>query len=240
MTNTAVASSALKLSDQEISDAYIYLLGRLLITRQQQVDFDTEGFVWNQLLHREPGQVDWPNPNLDVAYSEAWIAIDETSFLLVTVPAITGRYYVVEFLDGWGETVANVNERVYPDHPNGLFAVCLAGSQADIPAGAKRVDVPVKTMRVLLRVELGANWDEAIALQHQFKFEIRAIRSCRTSLARSCSTWRRCPAWRRSIPPVRRFRKRTPAPTWSSFRPMSARLPQPSRTRASGSGSTRS
>lgn len=166
----AAAGSAY--TDQDISDAWIYLLGRLLITRQQQVDFDDEGFVWNVLLHRKPGQVDWPNPNLDVAYSEAWVALDEKSFLSVTVPKIAGRYYVVEFLDGWGETVANINERVYPDHPNGQFAVCLEGAEVDIPVGAQRVDVPVKVTRVLLRVELGPNWDDAIALQHQFKFEI--------------------------------------------------------------------
>lgn len=156
----------------DISDAYIYLLGRLLITRQQQVDFDEEGFVWNQLLHRKPGQVDWPSPNLDVAYSEAWVTIDESSCLLVTVPRIYDRYYVVEFLNGWGEAVANINERVYPEHPSGLFAVCLQGSNVDVPATAQRIDVPVKTMRVLLRVELGDDWDGAIALQHQFKFEI--------------------------------------------------------------------
>lgn len=160
-------------SDQDVSDAYLYVLGRELITRQQQVDFDREGFVWNQLLHRKPGAVDWPNPNLDVAYSEAWVTIDEASFLLVTVPVIEGRYYVVEFLNGWGETVGNINERVFPDHPNGLFAVCLQGAKLDLPAGVARLDVPVRTMRVLLRVELAKNWDEAIALQHQFKFEIQ-------------------------------------------------------------------
>lgn len=160
-------------SDQEISDAYIYLLGRELITRQQQVDFDNEGFVWNKLLHRKPGAVDWPNPNLDVAYSEAWVTLDDASFLLVTVPEIQGRYYVVEFLNGWGETVGNINERVFPAHPHGEFVVCLAGAEIDAPAGAARLEVPVRHMRVLLRVELGENWDEAIALQHQFKFEIR-------------------------------------------------------------------
>ena len=116
---TVAEGSALAASDQEISDAYIYLLGRELITRQQQVDFDKEGFVWNQLLHRKPGGVDWPNPNLDVTYSEAWVTLDEASALLVTVPEIKGRYYVVEFLNGWGETVANINERVFPDHPSG-------------------------------------------------------------------------------------------------------------------------
>jgi hypothetical protein len=169
---SATANAALTLTEQDISDAWIYLLGRLLITRQQQVDFDDEGFVWNQLVHRRPGEVGWPNPNLDVAYSEAWIALDEASFLLVTVPRISGRYYTVEFLNGWGETLANLNERCFPDHPNGLFAVCLEGSNVDIPAGAQRVDVPAKVSRVLLRVELGSNWDDAIALQHQFKFEI--------------------------------------------------------------------
>ncbi len=169
-----MAENAVKIaSDQDISDAYIYVLGRELITRQQQVDFDQEGFVWNQLLHRKPGAVDWPNPNLDVAYSEAWVTIDEAGFLLVTVPVIEGRYYVVEFLNGWGETVGNISERVFPDHPNGRFAVCLEGARVDIPADAARLDVPVSTMRVLLRVELGKHWDEAIALQHQFSFEMQ-------------------------------------------------------------------
>jgi len=156
-------------ADQEVSDAYIYLLSRLLVLRQQQADFQ-EGFQWNRLVHRKPGDVQWPNPNLDVAYSEAWVAIDEKSCLIVSVPEITGRYYTVQFLNGWGETVANINERVFPEHPHGEFAVCLKGSQVDVPSGAQRVDVPVKAMRVLLRVELGDNWDEAVALQHKFEF----------------------------------------------------------------------
>ncbi|SEB24636.1 DUF1214 domain-containing protein [Variovorax sp. YR216] len=158
-------------SDQEISDSYIYLLGRLLVLRQQQLDFK-EGFKWNQLVHRKPGEVAWPNPNLDVAYSEAWVAVDEKSCALVTVPKITGRYYTVQFLNGWGETVANINERVFPAHPDGQFAMCLKGAEAKLPATVQRIDVPVKYMRVLSRVELGADWNQAVALQK--KFAIRA------------------------------------------------------------------
>ena len=156
-------------SESEISDSYIYLLSRLLVLRQQQLDFQ-EGFRWNELLHRKPGEVDWPNPNLDVAYSEAWVAVDEKSCLIVSVPKITGRYYTVQFLNGWGETVANINERVFPQHPNGEFAICLQGSNVRIPADAQRVDVPVKFMRVLSRVQLGSNWDEAVTLQRTFEF----------------------------------------------------------------------
>lgn len=158
------------IGEKEISDSYIYLLGRLLVTRQQQLDFE-EGMKWNELVHRKPGAVDWPNPNLDVAYSEAWVAVDENCFLLVTVPKIGRRYYTVQFLNGWGETLANINERLFPNKPVGQFAVCYKGSNVSIPAGATRIDLPVKYSRVLLRVELGANWDEAVALQHQFKFD---------------------------------------------------------------------
>ena len=158
------------IGEKEISDSYIYLLGRLAVTRQQQLDFK-EGFKWNELVHRKPGAVDWPNPNLDVAYSEAWVAVDENCYLLVTVPQITGRYYTVQFLNGWGETLANINERLFPDKPSGQFAVCFQGSNVSIPEGATRIDLPVKYSRVLLRVELGANWDDAVALQKQFKFE---------------------------------------------------------------------
>lgn len=163
------ASVSPAFTDQQISDAYIYLLSRLLVLRQQQIDF-REGFKWNTLIHRQPGEVQWPNPNLDVAYSEAWVAVDEKSCLMVSVPRITGRYYTVQFLNGWGETVANINERIFPKHPDGEFAVCLKGSQVEVPAAAQRVDVPVKYMRVLSRVALGATPDQAVTLQRQVAF----------------------------------------------------------------------
>lgn len=156
-------------TDQDISDAYIYLLSRLLVLRQQQLDFK-EGFKWNELLHRKPGAVDWPNPNLDVAYSEAWVAVDENSCTIVTVPKITGRYYTVQFLDGWGETLANINERTQPSQA-GRFAVCLKGATVQLPANVTRIDLPVKYSRVLARIELGKDWNEATALQHQFTMQ---------------------------------------------------------------------
>ncbi|WP_396615918.1 DUF1214 domain-containing protein [Lysobacter soli] len=169
-TGTPATAPARSYTDQDISDAYIYLLSRLLVLRQQQLDLK-EGFKWNEIVHRKPGAVDWPNPNLDVAYSEAWIAVDENSCTIVTVPKITGRYYTVQFLNGWGETLANINERTQRAHPNGEFAVCLKGANVQLPANATRIDLPVKYARVLARVELGDDWKGAEALQHQFAFK---------------------------------------------------------------------
>jgi len=95
--------------DQDISDAYLYLLGRLLVLRQEHLDFRDEGFKWNEVIHRQPGGVAWANPNLDVACSEAWMAIDDTSCTIVDVPRIEGSYYTIQTLNGWGETTANIN-----------------------------------------------------------------------------------------------------------------------------------
>ncbi len=164
------ANAASRMSDEEISQAYIYLLGRLYVTRQQQLDFQ-QGYKWNELEHKKPGAVDWPNPNLDVAYSEAWVAIDETSCTIVTVPEVKDRYYVVQFLNGWGETLANINERIFPERPFGDFAVCLSGAQVILPNDTRRIDLPVKHARVLARVALGKDTAGAVALQHKFSLK---------------------------------------------------------------------
>ncbi|AKM31326.1 hypothetical protein AB870_16140 [Pandoraea faecigallinarum] len=171
-TTTAAQSSraapaSTTLTDEQISQAYIYLLGRLLIARQEQLDF-RNGFHWNELVHRAPGAVDWPNPNLDVAYSEAWIAVDDSHCAVISVPKIEGRYFTVQLLDGWGETLANINERLYPGRSSGDFAFCHFDADVRLPDGTRRIDIPVKQARMLTRVALGNDWEGAIALQHRF------------------------------------------------------------------------
>ena len=62
----------------------------------------------------------------------------------------------------------NINERSYKDHPFGKFAFVLQGSDPEIPAGAVKVEVPNKKSRVLSRVELGSDLEEAKRLQKEF------------------------------------------------------------------------
>jgi len=156
-------------SDHDVSDAYIYLLGRLLVLRQEQVDFRFEGFHWNHILHRDPGSVNLRNPDLDIARSEAWIAVDEHSATVLHLPEIRDRYYTAQIVNGWGETLANINERTFPDHPWGDFALCLEGSHPAIPAGAVRVDLPARKCRCVVRLELGTSPGLATTLQRQVK-----------------------------------------------------------------------
>jgi hypothetical protein len=158
------AQPAARLADRDIVEAYEYMLGRLLVLRQENLDFK-EGFKWNEIIHRAPGGVDWANPNLDVIYSEAWIGLDEKSCTLIDIPEIKGRYYTVQALNGWGEVTANINERNFPKHPSGKFAFCLKKTVAVLPKGTQRVNLPNPKSRILMRIELGTHPESAIALQ---------------------------------------------------------------------------
>ena len=115
IATTLIAATPSDVSDQDIADAYLYLLGRLLVLRQENIDFRDEGFKWNEIIYRTPGGVTWANPNLDVTYSEAWIAVDENTPVILEVPKIEGgRYYSWQMLNGWGETRS---ERLKPANP---------------------------------------------------------------------------------------------------------------------------
>jgi hypothetical protein len=159
-------------ADQDVADAYVYLLGRLLVLRQEQVDFQKEGFRWNEMLHRDVGGVSWANPNLDVVYSEAWIGVDERTCMVFSVPRIKGRYYTVQFLNGWGETVANINERNYPQRAAGRFGLCMKGAAVQLQPDVRRIDLPGRTARVLARVEIGKNRKQAVKLQRQIQIRM--------------------------------------------------------------------
>lgn len=104
-----------------------------------------------------------------MAYSEAWLALDDTTCVLLEIPEIKGLYYTWHVLNPWGETLLNINERTFPQQPFGKYALCLKGGSPKIPAGYLRVDIPNKISRVLARVELGSDVKEAIKLQHLFK-----------------------------------------------------------------------
>ncbi|QDK45023.1 DUF1254 domain-containing protein [Bdellovibrio sp. ZAP7] len=168
-TTTSLARPVKNITDKEVIDAYQYLMARILVLRQENLDFTKDDMKWNEIKHRDVGGVQWANPNLDVAYSEAWVAIDQNSCTIVEIPEIKDRYYTVQFLNGWGETTANLNDRTYPKHPFGKFAVCSKDSQVTLAPEVQKVILPSKKSRILARVELGKDPNEAVKLQRQIK-----------------------------------------------------------------------
>lgn len=157
-----------QVEESEVIESYVYLLGRALAVRQEKIDASEEGFEYNKIKYNEPRKAEFVNPNLDVAYLEAWFAVDDNSAVLLEVPEVTNRYYTVQLMDPYGEVFTNINERNYPDKPFGVYALCTENTKADIPPDAYRVIVPTKKVKMLARVELQDTWEEAVRLQESF------------------------------------------------------------------------
>lgn len=158
--------------DKDVVDAYIYLLSRYIVIRQENYDIGVEKVGYNKIKYNPLGSAQFVNPNMDVAYLEAWIAVDSNSAVILNVPAVKDRYYTAQLLDGWGEVITNINERTYPAHPSGAFALVLKGSSAAIPKGAEKVELPAGKIKILARVELKGTPKIAEDLQHQFTLDV--------------------------------------------------------------------
>ena len=157
-----------QIDEKTVTEAYVYLLGRAIVIRQEQTDLKEPGVGYNIIKYNPVGSADFVNPNLDVAYLEAWIAVDDQSPVLLEVPEVKGRYYTAQILDEWGEVITNINDRNYPSHPHGAFAFVAPGSQATVPAGAVRIELHSRKAKMLARVELKTDRESAVALQKGF------------------------------------------------------------------------
>lgn len=167
----AAPSMAWVADDQSIVDAYVYLIGRALVIRQEHTDLAEEGIDYNLIKYNPLAAADFANPNFDVAYLEAWIAPDNDTPIILEVPKIEDRYYTAQILDEWGEVIVNINERTMPSNPYGKFAFVPPGSQAQIPDNAVRIELHSSKAKLLGRVELKTDSVKAKALQEQFKIE---------------------------------------------------------------------
>lgn len=158
-----------RFSDAVIRDAYLYVLSRCLVVRQEHIDLRAEGFAYNTLTHHSHQTKDFTfvNPNLDVTYAEAWIAVDDENPVILSIPPVEGRYFTAQVMNEWGEVLVNINERATPEVASGLFAFCKAGSSPELPEGAYRIDLHSAKAKFLTRVELQNTPDIATEYQHR-------------------------------------------------------------------------
>src|SRR6188472_1210395 len=117
-----------KPSDEQVTQAWVYLLGRYLVIRQEGIDLAEDGIDYNVIKHNPAVVVGsaagaaptFVNPNLDVVYSEAWIAVDEATPAILQVPQVpAGTYSTAQIVDEWAEITYNINARTMPEHPHG-------------------------------------------------------------------------------------------------------------------------
>ena len=64
LANTNVMAQAL--DEQTITDAYVYLVGRALVIRQEHTNLKEKGVDYNVIKYNPVGSANFVNPNLDV------------------------------------------------------------------------------------------------------------------------------------------------------------------------------
>ena len=73
--------------DEDVAtEAYIYLLGRALVIRQEHLDIEGQGLQYNVVHHNPLASVDFVNPNMSVTNSQLWIAVDDDTPVLLEIP----------------------------------------------------------------------------------------------------------------------------------------------------------
>ena len=154
---------------QTISDAYVYLLGRMLILRQEHVDLDQTGIDYNVVRYHALGTPDVPNPGLDVAALEAWFAVDDRTPVMLAVPEVIDRYYTVQIVDEWGDVITNINPRTFPSRPHGTFAFVSPLSRAKVPHDAARIVLRSNKAKMIARLEVRQDRDGVARLQRRFE-----------------------------------------------------------------------
>ncbi|MDI7066922.1 DUF1254 domain-containing protein, partial [Klebsiella pneumoniae] len=70
--------------------------GRYLVLQQENYDINVEKVGYNKIKYNPLGSAQFVNPNLDVAYLEAWLAADKDHAVILNVPKVTGRYYTAQ------------------------------------------------------------------------------------------------------------------------------------------------
>jgi hypothetical protein len=168
ITSAWAQTPAAKPDEKTLADAYTYLLGRVLVIRQEHMDRRGDGFAFNAIKYNPLGSADFVNPNFDVAYFEAWFAVDDRSPVLLEIPEIKDRYYTAQILDEWGEVIVNVNERTFPSKPYGKFALVKPDFRGTIPIDAARIELHSGKAKLLGRVEIKGDPEGAVQLQRQF------------------------------------------------------------------------
>lgn len=145
-------TAVMKPDEKTISDAYIYLLGRLLMLHQERTDIERGERSYNRITYeplRSGGEA-----TDKIAFHTAWIAVDDSIPVIVEIPKIDGRRYAVLIVDEWGNEITNINPQTFPSKPSGAFALVKAGSNVKVPDDATRIMLHSGKARMLAAIEL--------------------------------------------------------------------------------------
>ena len=151
-------------------DALVW--GYPLLVTTRLLDLRTCGIGLNKLENQTtlagPGSTTVVSPNNDTLYSSAFLDLSAGPELL-TVPAVTKRYFDFQLIDMYTNTLANIGDLTDAGR-GGRYAIVWSGWHGTIPAGVRVVRATTPQVWLLGRTEVNGQRDvaSAISLQHKY------------------------------------------------------------------------
>ena len=111
------------------------------------------------------------SPNADTLYSIAWLNLKDRPIIL-ELPEMGGRYYVMQFLDGWTNDFISLGSRTTGSQA-GVFLITGPQWQGEIPQGMSQVKAPTNMVWILGRTQTNgeADYEAVHAIQAQYRLK---------------------------------------------------------------------
>ena len=149
------------MKDGALAYMYGYPLVLMDATRKAMTDPDGGLAPSNHLVHirvfPDPLFRQVVRPNCDTLYSNAWLDLSAEPMVL-SIPDMTGRYYVMPFMDAWTNVFAYVGKRTTGNGP-GHYLVAGPGWKGTAPQGLKVVRSPTNMVWLIGRIQTNGKSD---------------------------------------------------------------------------------
>ncbi|HML17728.1 MAG TPA: DUF1254 domain-containing protein [Bryobacteraceae bacterium] len=149
---------------------FAYPLVLMELTRRNSIQYQTQGAAeMNHFTHLRQFPDDRfrqvIRPNADTLYSSAWLDLSKEPVLL-HVQDTHGRYYLMQLMDAWTETVSVPGKRT-TGTGEGWFAIAGPGWKGTLAAHVQRIDCPTDIAWLLGRTQTNgvADYPTVHALQ---------------------------------------------------------------------------
>lgn len=160
------------------ADAYVYGYPLVLmdVTRQVMTAVPKAGehqAPVNQFVHLrtfpDASFTDVVSPNADTLYSSAWLDLSQGPIVL-SLPAMGKRYYLMPMLDGWSNVFASPGTRT-TGNGKGDFAIVGPTWTGELSAGLREIRSPTNIVWLLGRTQTNGEDDYPAvhAIQDQYK-----------------------------------------------------------------------
>jgi hypothetical protein len=112
-------------------------------------------------------------PNNDTLYSTAWLDVSQQP-LVLSVPAMADRYYVMPLMDAWTNVFASVGTRTTGTEA-GVYVIVGPNWQGDAPADLPLIRSPTNLIWLIGRIQTNTESDFEYIAQLQAQFTLTPL-----------------------------------------------------------------